>query len=89
MDILAALEATAVSPSGAQCCVARWLDTIPDDAPGKDVLVATFAQRDRHGLHYRRLVDLTLLAENLEFKVSQKTVMLHRNKDCACFGRSA
>lgn len=89
MDILAALEATTVVPSGRKCAIGRWLDGIPDETPGKGVLAATFAQTDKHGPHYRRLTDLTLLAGSLGYTVSQKTVQMHRVSECACFGRSA
>jgi hypothetical protein len=89
VDILAALEATTPPNATGQCCIARWLASFPEDAPGRDVLVATFSQVDKHGPHYRRLTDLSHLAASLDFKVSVKSIQVHRTKDCACYGRSA
>lgn len=79
MDILAALEATASTPTGA-CKVRRFLDSIPDDSPGKSDLLT--ALDDKAAFTLPRL---SVVFKNLGHPIHKDTISAHRNQSCACY----
>lgn len=85
LDILSALTEEA-SPVGTAkpCKIGRWLQTIPDDQPGKTDLVATLSTNDPTAAHYRTLATLDRLLIKLGASASDKTIQLHRAGDCRC-----
>lgn len=86
LDILAALEATpGGTKSGEACKIQRWLDTIPQDAPGRDALEAAFTELNESSDDYRTLDQLMALGVRLGFRTSIKTIGEHRRRMCRCF----
>lgn len=86
IDILAALEGTAVAKGTKRCKIGRWLDGIPADQPGRADLIATFEERDPLSPHYRQLDQLDTLSMALSFPTSIKTIGDHRSGvRCRCY----
>lgn len=79
MDILSALNATP-KPSGSSCKLTAFLDTIPDDAPGKADLLSALG--DPAGWAATRL---TLTFSALGHPISSDTINNHRAKRCKCY----
>jgi hypothetical protein len=84
LDILAALRDETNATATHRCVVQRWLDSIPEDAPGKADLVATFSEADRKSEHYRQLDALDRLSQRLGFASSIKSIGDHRAGRCRC-----
>ena len=84
IDILAALEAAPSAVSGRQCRIGRFIDGIPDDAPGRDALVATLTVTDPLDPHYRPATALLAILARLGEATSEATINKHRAKRCVC-----
>lgn len=85
LDIVAALDAApSTGRYGAACKIQRWLDTIPEDAPGKPALVAAFTTEDERSHHYRTYDQLLAVASRLGLPTSDKTIAAHRKRTCRC-----
>lgn len=84
LDIEAALTAAPPSTVGDRCKIQRWLDSIPEDAPGKTALEAAFNTEDVRSPHYRSYDQLLAIAARLGCSTSDKTVAAHRKRMCRC-----
>lgn len=79
MDILAALAAVP-QPGEGRCKLQRIIDDIPDDAPGRDDLLA--AVDDPKGYPSKRLA---LVMRALGTPVGDERIQDHRGKRCVCY----
>lgn len=79
MDIRAALHDANPTRGQARCKLQTILDDIPDDADGKDELVAATADDDWSAMK------LTMTFSTLGVPVSAGTIRDHRAKRCRCF----
>jgi hypothetical protein len=84
MDILAALEASPSAVTGRRCRIQRFIDRIPDDAPGRDQLVGTLSTKDPADPNYRTATSLVALLARLGESTSVSTVNEHRAGRCVC-----
>ena len=79
MDILAALAATPQRANG-RCKLQRLLDDIPEDAPGRDDLIA--AVGDPAGYPSQRLA---IVLAALGTSVGEGLIQDHRGDRCKCY----
>ena len=79
MDILAALAASPQRANGS-CKLQRIIDDIPEDAPGRDDLLA--ANTDAKGYPAQRLA---IVMSALGTPVNNGLIQDHRAKRCVCY----
>ncbi len=79
MDILAALEA-APQPTDRKCKLATFLDSIPEDTPGRDQLFARVIDAKNFPAQ-----QLTLTFTALGHSISSDIICDHRATRCRCY----
>lgn len=83
MDILAALESShGTTRAEGRCKLGKTLDSIADNAEGKEALLA--AVDDATGAWSG--MRLAVVFANLGMPVSASGIVLHRRHRCACYG---
>ena len=85
LDILGALQATATR-SDDRCVIQRWLDDVPDEAPGKAELIEVILERGRPAPTYRSIPMVVTILRRLGFSTSENSVGNHRARRCRCYG---
>lgn len=86
LDILAALEATP-SRGAKRCRLAKFLDDIPEDTPGRDELIRLVeTPHDKKAVPETRSgQNIAVVLCNLGFDTTSNTVLDHRNRACRCY----
>ena len=85
MDILAALE-TAPSRGGKRCALAEFLDSIPEDQPGRGELIRLVETRhERNSSDTRSSQNMAMVLTNLGYATTSNPVLDHRQHACRCY----
>lgn len=84
-DILEALAGEARPQTSGKCKLARWLDDIPAERPGRTELVDSVLNSDSKVDGYRTIPQIGRVIRRLGLDISDKTVGEHRRRSCRCF----
>lgn len=88
MDILNAIANAQPSRGDSRCGLARWLDGIPADTPGREELirlVETRHARQQRSEDSRSAGEMVLVLVALGFPITEGPIHDHRNHRCRCY----
>lgn len=86
IDILAALSGSEPTPGSQRCGVAKFLDAIPEDTPGRDELIRLVeTKHDPARTDTRSGQNIAQVLTGLGYTTTQNPILDHRNKACRCY----